>query len=1119
MHRTILALLVLASPLLADGGLASYVEGIDAVERGQYADGVAALSAAIQAEPENADFYTARGVAFALSERVPEARKDLERSLRLRPQHDESRMWMASVVAMAGEFGMDTQHYPFATQDRYESFVRNWTKEYGWPAWEASQGKVSERARAQRAAALAQFPEIARQFAARRKAQPEMGRALLDRADALCTQGKYAEALQSILPVLERFPEDADVAYVHANALLGLGAPEGAREEYTRVLTWNVNHANAYLGRALAAATLGDDARAKSDLAAAGQLDAKATEAYRPNVDRALAAVSRDGRTNAELFTALAGKGQAEWNDLVVSASAVRRAVAARRRLWAETYQDGLRERSWAVAASPQDPTRLAELGDYLQRHADVLGERVEPRGSYRTYRYTNDGIRSRELELAAQLLDKALSIDPDHVRALAARAALDIRFGQWADAERRLRRAIDLGGDNPEVLALFGEVIEHAAVMKQAAAGDLRSVDTWETWEYIYWRYPSQAELDQAEEYERQARQLLEYAAKVVEAALARCEGTAQGCYLKGLLLWRTGDTAGAKGALVESIRLAPDSFDAHKLLATIHSQLGEHAEGLRERMVSTNLIETSAAPYLTAVWAQVRTTRWDSARKTLDAAVAFDPTEPRIAAYFGVVALSERKHADATGWFRVALALDEARARERGYSILPDASGTLGPEQLGLAMAVSRKNAEALLAQGKADDAIRLAGYCLGYEKRVSQWHYASEAASAMLPDARIDSDTIPEADNLMGLLLWNRVSLGAMLVQAKRWQDAVGVLLPVEQVGSEQMVNGVGMDKLRKAQVHAAAHLTTAYLGLGDIDSARKWVSMVPHKRMGAGPSLDPNAELEELGTRLQEEVERRRKEALERGDESKEGWHPADTEKVREAFQKLADDIGLSTMPMQGDVADLEARARDAVETILTPKSTRWRVEVVRALWRAGDAGERPRAEIVAVQTKALEKLKALAVANGYPEADLATDLARDPKTLEKEMQQGRRERGQEAGPKDENEALLMKLCDELDIQFHRPGDRLTAKAEDLLFLSLQRCVQALGGDASEEGWADTVIEDLRMLSMEREQFRRDPAGQAKYDEALTKLKAVASERGVPSDRLEQELGGPNRRRYR
>ncbi|MEK7865604.1 MAG: tetratricopeptide repeat protein [Planctomycetota bacterium] len=1119
MRRAILALVVLASPLFADGGLGSCVEGIDAIERGQYDAAVVALSAAIQAEPENADFYTARGVAYALSERVAEARKDLERSLKLRPQHDETRMWMASVVAMAGGFGMDTQHYPFATHDPYESFVRNWTKEYGWPAWEASQGKVSDRAKGQRAAALAKFPEIARQFASRRKAQPEMGRALLDRANALCTQGKYAEALQSILPVLERYPEDADVVYVHANALLGVGAPEGAREEYTRVLTWNVNHANAYLGRALAAATLGDDARAKSDLEAAARLDSNATDAYRPNVDRALAAVSRDGRTNAELFTELGGKGQSEWDDLVAAASKVRSAVAARRRVWAETYQDRLRELTWARTASPHDPSRMAELGDFLQKNADVLGERVEPRGSYRTYRYTNDGVRARELALAGQLLDKALSIDPDHVRALAARAALDIRFGLWGDAETRLRRAIDLGGDIPEVLSLFAEVLEHAAVMKQAAASDLRSVDTWSTWEYIYWRYPSQAELDQAEEYERQAQKLLEYAVKVIEAALAKCEGTAQGCYLKGLLLWRTGDAAGAKQALIESIRLAPESFDAHKLLATVHSQLGEHAEGLRERMVSTNLIETSAAPYLAAVWAQVRTTRWDGARKTLDAAAAFDPTDPRIAAYFGVVALSEGKHADATGWFRVALALDEAHAKERGYSILPDSSGTLGPEPLGLALAVSRKNAEALLAQGKADDAIRLAGYCLGYEKRVSQWHYASEAASAMLPDANVESDVIPESDNLMGLLLWNRVALGSMLVQAKRWQDAVGVLLPVEQVGTEQMVNGVGMDRLRKVQVHAAAHLTTAYLGLGDIESARKWVSMVPHKRTGVGPSLDPNAELEELGTRLQAEVERRRKEGLERGDESKEGWHPADQEKVGEAFQKLADDIGLSSMQMQGDVADLEARTRDAVEMVLTPKSTRWRLDVVRALWRAAEAGRRPRAEIATVQAKAVEGLRALAVANGYPEADLATDLARDPGTIEKEMQQGRRERGQEPAPKDENEALLAKLCDELDIQFHRPGDHLTAKAEDLLFLSLQRCVRALGEDASEEGWADAVIEDLRMLSMEREQFGRDPQGQAKYDQALTKLKAIAVERGVPSERLEKELGNPNRRRYR
>ena len=66
-------------------GTATYLEGLDALENGKWNDAVSAFSQSIKAEEENADYYTARGVAEALSEQLEPAQRDLERANRLRP--------------------------------------------------------------------------------------------------------------------------------------------------------------------------------------------------------------------------------------------------------------------------------------------------------------------------------------------------------------------------------------------------------------------------------------------------------------------------------------------------------------------------------------------------------------------------------------------------------------------------------------------------------------------------------------------------------------------------------------------------------------------------------------------------------------------------------------------------------------------------------------------------------------------------------------------------------------------------------------------------------------------------------------------------------------------------
>src|SRR5690348_2008543 len=94
----------------ADGprGLADYLDGLDALEAANWPAAAAALDRAVQADEDNAGYYTARGVARTLGGRLREAATDLSRARRLKDRNEPARLWLAAVVAMQGDFTRDT---------------------------------------------------------------------------------------------------------------------------------------------------------------------------------------------------------------------------------------------------------------------------------------------------------------------------------------------------------------------------------------------------------------------------------------------------------------------------------------------------------------------------------------------------------------------------------------------------------------------------------------------------------------------------------------------------------------------------------------------------------------------------------------------------------------------------------------------------------------------------------------------------------------------------------------------------------------------------------------------------------------------------------------------------
>jgi tetratricopeptide (TPR) repeat protein len=226
----------------------------------------------------------------------------------------------------------------------------------------------------------------------------------------------------------------------------------------------------------------------------------------------------------------------------------------------------------------------------------------------------------------------------------------------------------------------------------------------------YIYWRYPSQAELDQADEFDEQAKRLWEVASRAMQAAADARKGTAEGFYFLGVLQRENGDAA-CKDSFEQAIKLKPDYQDAHDELVSVLSAMGQTEPALQEQATADNLVHTTAAPMLRLTWLAIPQTRFKTARQALERAMQLNPADPRVAAYMGTLAESKEDPEQAMAWYRTAAALLEARGRIDGTSgARPATRGMLHPNEVALSAAINLKTARLLLDQKRPDEALEL-------------------------------------------------------------------------------------------------------------------------------------------------------------------------------------------------------------------------------------------------------------------------------------------------------------------------------------------------------------------------------------------------------------------------
>src|SRR4051812_33893934 len=117
-------------------GTSDYLNGLDALSSAKWKHAESAFAKAIDADEENADYYIARGVAQALAEDPQRAEKDFQRALKLHPNYEEARLWLASAIDMQGDFMRSGGVYPPAQRDHpNENAVRDTAHAYGQGVW------------------------------------------------------------------------------------------------------------------------------------------------------------------------------------------------------------------------------------------------------------------------------------------------------------------------------------------------------------------------------------------------------------------------------------------------------------------------------------------------------------------------------------------------------------------------------------------------------------------------------------------------------------------------------------------------------------------------------------------------------------------------------------------------------------------------------------------------------------------------------------------------------------------------------------------------------------------------------------------------------------------------
>ena len=849
-------------------GWTAYAEGLGALAEGRWPAAVASFTRALESAGDDATIVLARGAASTLAEDFPRALKDLERARRLGLRGREAELWTYVAEAMSGSVSPEHALGGYRPNSGRPGIVSipghiaqgrdDYSTEYGsFLAYQLANEYQKQRLprdfgglenpEATRSPQMRQTMQRAgRMFAEKWLKRPELASINLARAKESIRGGQGSSFVQA-QRVLAAQPSDPEARYLVARSWLDAGRPAKARTEFTIALTTRTTYVAAYLGRAMAAARLGDAKRARADLDTAGRLDSASTANARGAIEAELARQKVDGSAEKLLGDLeRASSSGAPMDQLIGLAVRVHKVTGEARLRYDEIYQDRLRVLEDAVRANPKNPDRLADLAKYVIDEAENRGEKVEPRRAFVPYRWQES--RERELGRAIAIADQALALNGNHVGAMMQKAWALTGLKQYDRAEQLADQALRLAGNNPDALRLYARFRSMRANQMSAEAAGLRQErcsssttrtdlgdrirETTTTTCYP----PSQADLQRAAQLEAQAAELRRRARAAMEAAIRVTKGTVEGYLIQAdLYLW-DGQREAAQAALEQAVKLDPRSLEAQDRLVQFYASTGQQDRAEEQQAIERQLIHTTAAPMLRTAWRRSEKTAWQGARAALAYARRLDPTDARTPAYLGVVLQGDENPAEAAAAFRTALALEEARVRVDEQGAPPDKLIARDAMEFGLAMSARFRLAAPLEQSGKLDDAIAWYRGAAVYQRQMAPDWESQQMFSAMLPDQKPERGAVvPAPVNAATLVADAHLRLGKALAKAGKKDEALqhyaaaANLGPMRMAGIPQIGNSKGDTNFSgiagAPAAEAQLYLAQALVAKGDIQGAQK------------------------------------------------------------------------------------------------------------------------------------------------------------------------------------------------------------------------------------------------------------------------------------------------------
>ena len=857
---------------LSSKSLTPYIEGLDALNEGRWAAAVAAFSRALDQSGDDPNILLARGVAQTLAEDFPRAQKDLSRAQRLGLTGREAQLWIYATEAMSGiivvpdhALGGGPRGVPSGRpavvsipghiaqgQDDYTSEYGSFIvyrlameyQKYRLPRDSGGSGNPDGIKSPQMRQAMLKAGQL---FAEKQYRRPELASLNVSRAKQAAGGTAADGPLAHVERALVSNPGDADAHYEAGKAWLDAGRPSSARKEFTIALTLKPDFPEAYLGRATAAARLGDVKRMEADLSLYKKEGWLSTRSTRSSVEEEL----NGTRVNASVESVLkelqeAARGDKPMDYLIAIASKLHRAMGPQRLRYDEWYQEHLRTLDESVRENPKSADKLVSLATYLFEEADNRGEKVEPRRELQLYRFQES--REKDLQRVIQIADRALALNATHVGAMMQKALALTALKQYHQADTLADQALNLSGNNPDALRLYAkfralranQLSNEAAGLRQercssSSHDDQRSDGVYRVTTTTCYP-PSQQDLNRAAQLDAMAAELRRRAKAALETAAKVTKGTVDGyLILADIALW-DGKTGEAQGYLEQAVKLAPKSLEAHDRLVQHYAQTGQQDKAEEQRLIAANLVQTTVAPLLRQAWKRMEKTAWQGAKEYLARAYPIDPEDARIPAYLGVIHEGDDKFDEAAGYYRVALALEESRLQLD--ELKGDAGSSLGRDAMEFGLAIQGRFHLARLAEQTGRQAEALGHYqaVLGYEKRMQRGFESRQMFTAMWPDQPPAKGAVVMAPNNAATLVADaHLKTGKLLAAMGQHDESVQHFKtaaqygPLRMAGMPQIGNGRGDSNFGGLASAPAAeaqfYLAKELMAKGDLEGAQQ------------------------------------------------------------------------------------------------------------------------------------------------------------------------------------------------------------------------------------------------------------------------------------------------------